>query len=346
MAHQLPNPDISRYSPISPEIVTLAYIGSAKQGMSLATLQGRLKKLVSPSDVDAVVCSFLQRGEATLEKTVSLTSKGKDAAKKALRRDAGETWEVIKARRLPLIAVGLDPDDAETRRKFAKFDALKAAAIAVAFGLPKETMASPKAVGGELVWRLLRSGLPEVVGKGPFPVIEKPAIVERVLLSGLAGVRARAFPEAMSALAAAAVGVEKFDAGALRERLIQIGVERATSGTSGRRTDDLVPSKAKPVANVNFAARVREIADSLTTPPFQGRVAIAQVYDAYGKVHPDAGSLASFKERLVQSAKTRDIGLARRDLPERMSWDLRERSEARWDSYEVHFVITDWKSST
>jgi hypothetical protein len=85
------------------------------------------------------------------------------------------------------------------------------------------------------------------------------------------------------------------------------------------------------------------VAEELTTPPFQGRVAIAQVYDTYGRIHPDAGSLQSFKARLVEAAKARTLVLGRLDMPEGMSRELRERSETSWGSDEVHFVITAWK---
>ena len=88
-----------------------------------------------------------------------------------------------------------------------------------------------------------------------------------------------------------------------------------------------------------FAQRVLAVASKLKTGAFQDRVAIAQVYDAYGYPYPDAGSLASFKARLVEAAKNHELNLGRLDLPERISRDLRERSTAIWGMDEVHFVI-------
>jgi len=88
-----------------------------------------------------------------------------------------------------------------------------------------------------------------------------------------------------------------------------------------------------------FAKRVMKIAKTLHTQPFADRVAIAQVYDAYGIPYPDAGSLKSFKERLVNAAKRRELNLGRLDLPERMESELRERSVTTWGYEEVHFVI-------
>ena len=128
-----------------------------------------------------------------------------------------------------------------------------------------------------------------------------------------------------------AVGLPRCDASGLRKQLIRIGLKREST-----------PAEL-PLQPDGFAARVKEVAKSLSTPPFQGRVAIAQIYDAYGRVHADAGSLASFKERLVAAAKERELRLGRLDLPERMDRDLRLRSEVFWGTDTVHFVITELK---
>jgi hypothetical protein len=238
------------------------------------------------------------------------------------------------------LALGLNPDDGETLRKFASADAQKAATIAVSYGLPKEIMASKPGVCAELVWRTLKARLSEVVGNGPFPPIQKLGTVERIVLAGLANIRARGVTEAMDGVAAAAIGLQKCDIDTFRRRLIVLAVEQS----SGQRAPAELRSSAPPAPAVdNFAARVKQVAEKLTTPPFQGRVAIAQVYDAYGRIHPDAGSLQSFKARLVEAAKARMLVLGRLDMPEGMPRDLRERSETPWDSDEVHFVITAWK---
>jgi len=89
----------------------------------------------------------------------------------------------------------------------------------------------------------------------------------------------------------------------------------------------------------SFADRVKDVAYKLETPPFPTRVAISQVYDAYGRKYPDAGTLASFKERLVQAGKAREINLGRLDMPEGLPSDVRNRSAAPWGDDEVHFVL-------
>lgn len=343
MALTLPKSDLARFSPIAPELLTRSYLSCQRQGLSLALLQKRLQKFSSAATVDAAVASLIELGEVSLDGRVTLTPKGTKTAIDQLGSDASQKWQGLKDAtkkwealcklRFPLLALGLDPDQADTRRRYTKAEAMKAAAIAVAFGLPKDAMVSLRAATSELVWQLIRGALPDVVGKGPFPFIEEPGLVERTLLSGFAGVKAKSMPQAMDGVAARALGVDKIDADTLRTRLVQIGVSQHPAGTR----------PAASNGSASFAARVRGVAKTLSTPPFKGRVAIAQVYDAYGRVHPDAGSLASFKERLVGAAKARELDLSRLDLPERMSTELRQRSETPWDTDQVHFVVVEWQ---
>jgi hypothetical protein len=321
-------PDVARFSPISLEDVTLAYLGVARRPVSAATLKARLRPFTEPAAVETALATLVGDGKVITEKTVVLTRTGKDAAKRVLGRDVATTWERLYKHRFPLLVLGLDPDHSGIRLKFAKTDALTSAAIAVAFDLGTEYIANKTAVCGELVWRLLRSVLSEVIGKGPFPQIDKLGTVECVLLAGFAKTRAHTINDVVGGLRALAVGLPKCDATGLRKQLIRIGLQRGSK-----------PGKPPDI----FAVRVKEVAKSLSTPPFQGRVAIAQVYDAYGRVHHDAGSLASFKERLVAAAKGHEIELGRLDLPERMDRDLRLRSEASWGADSVHFVITEWR---
>jgi hypothetical protein len=322
-------PDMARFSPIHLEALTLGYLGTTRRAISATTLKTRLRPFADPAAVEDTLGTLITSGNATTEKTLLLSKAGKDAAKGVLGRDVNATWESVCNHRFPLLTLGLDPDNSDVRHKFARADALTPAAIAIAFGLDTHDITNKTSVCGELVWRIIRSALYDVVGKGPFPSIDKLGIVERVLLAGLAKTRGNAINEAVGGIRALAVGLPKCDARGLRKQLIRIGLQRG-----------LKPAKVSHEPD-GFAARVRNIAKSLSTPPFHGRVAIAQVYDAYGRVHADAGSLASFKERLVAVAKERELQLGRLDLPERMNQDLRLRSEVHWGTDTVHFVITE-----
>ena len=330
-------PDVSGFSPIPPEKVVQAYLACSKQQVSAAQVQKNLRALLSSAEVDGSVSILVERGEAILEqKSVCLTPSGKASALRA--PNSKKEWGTVRSNLLPLITLGLDPNNSGIRQKFTKPDAIAAAVIVIAFSLPKEIMASAKMVQSEIVWRILRGALPDMVGKGPFPAIEKPGTVERTLLAGLAGRRAKTITEAFSALAAHAAGAEKTGIDALRERLVRVGLAQSERSATQNMPDVLAAN-----GKGGFAGKVNGVATKLSTPPFHGRVAIAQVYDAYGKFYPDAGSLEKFKERLVEAARKREIQLGRLDLPERMGRDLRERSETRWDRDDVHFVITNWK---
>ena len=226
--NELPRPDTSRFSQISPELLVLSYLLGSKRAISLGTLKTRLKAFVSPQIIEEAVSALVAGHQAIPKKSIELTREGKDAVEKALGRDAGQGWEEIWHRRLPLLALGLDHDDGETLRKFASADAQKAATIAVSYGLPKEIMASKPGVCAELVWRTLKARLSEVVGNGPFPPIQKLGTVERIVLAGLANIRARSVTEAVDGVAAAAVGLQKCDVDTFRRRLIVLVVEQSS----------------------------------------------------------------------------------------------------------------------
>jgi hypothetical protein len=297
--------------------------------MDVKSLQSNLKACISPNSLDRAVKHLLAKGDASLQGgKLKLTESGRAVARAILGNDVSKPWPHIRDRRLPVLALGLDPDDTATQRKLTNPKTLKAAIIAVAFGTPKDAALMPDRVRSELVWRVLRGAVPELIGRGPFPTITKSNPVDCSILAGLAGVSAKRIDQVLAALAARAVGASRTDLDALRKRLVQLALSQA------------VPVAAVQEGVQGFGERVRAVARTLSTPPFRGRVAIAQVYDAYGRQHPDAGSLASFKERLVMAAKARQLDLTRLDLPEHMDSDLRERSHTVWDSSTVHFIVT------
>ena len=76
MMKDLPRPDISRFSPISPEVVTLDYLGLARRALSPSTLKSRLSAFVNPGLVDVAIASLVADGQATVEKTITLTKIG------------------------------------------------------------------------------------------------------------------------------------------------------------------------------------------------------------------------------------------------------------------------------
>jgi hypothetical protein len=142
MSNDLPRPDISRFSPILPETVILAYLGLAKRALSPSTLKSRLRVFVEPAVVEKALADLIADGKASAEGSVVLTKFGGEHSKSILGRDVGQDWEKIWRRRLPLLALGLDPDHTDTRLQFARTDSLICAAIAVSFALSTKNVTS------------------------------------------------------------------------------------------------------------------------------------------------------------------------------------------------------------
>ncbi|MDQ0503778.1 hypothetical protein [Xanthobacter agilis] len=364
MSHPaFPRADLSRFAPLAAGDLLLAYLGGQKTAPTLKALADKLKDLLGAEPIVAAASELAERGLATLEAKpkgrsrtqpnpadakVVLTDAGRDAASALLGSGPKLTWPKVMTQRLLPLCLGLDPNGASTR--LAKPKERQAAIIATAFGLPKETIGL-NAVCEELVWRTLKAGLGPLLGTSRMPIIKTLGITEWVILAGLGGlpehrpVREKDKTEVLNALTGAAVGLPEADDKAAVFRVLRLSLARAGGmGAASPHPTPTPPPAATPTVNgadgAGFAERVRQVAAALTTPPFQGRVAIAQVYDAYGREHPDAGSLQSFKARLIAAAYANLLELGRLDMPERMDRDLRLRSEAAWGRDCVHFVIT------
>lgn len=326
----LSKPDLACFSRIDSGAAVAMLIATIKEPVSSKQLDKRLKSLFPEAGRRTSAIEIAEQQKLVTQESGHVGKTDKGVA--LLGRDAARDTEALRTFRLPALACGLDPDDAHVRKAMSgrtAADALRAATIGVAYGLPAHMHMSLKEVASEIVWRTLRSAMPDIMRNAKTPVIEKSNAVDRAIVAGLAGAKSGNIKAALASLAAGAVGARSTEIGDLRKRLIEIALQ-------GK------PAAASPTAN-HFVARVRAVAANLTTPSFPGRVAIAQVYDAYGRDYGDAGSLDSFKHRLVEAAKARELDLSRLDSPARMSAELRLRSQTAWGSDEVHLIVTDWK---
>jgi hypothetical protein len=232
----LPEPSLENFSALAPEWIVLARLFGAK-GLSMASngLRQELSVLLAPDELDAAFHGLTERGDISGGDSVKITRQGAYAAKGMLGSEDVETWPQTLSRRLPLLTLGLRPSNPETVRKFGQAEHLKPAIIAVAYGLPARAMTNTKVLCSELVWRLLRNGLPRIIGNGPFPDIDSFGPVERTLLAGLAGVRSETQFEIVTALAAKVLALRNPSVAEMRDRLIRIGVERSVAGHRARR---------------------------------------------------------------------------------------------------------------
>ena len=325
-----PQVSVAAFGSIPPAHFVAVYVLKAKRPPTRAQLEAFALKFMDREQVEDAVQQLMHAGalaEGEGER-LELTEVGAKATEEALGKDAKESRERLLERRFPIVALGLDPDDAEVRRRLGESANLVGAIVAVGFGLGSSQALSVKATTSELVWRCLRDHMPDIVGPGPFPAIDDPGVVGTTILAGLAGAPSPGanLGTVLKQLAATVIGAPSPQIEALRERLTTLALARATSAGS----DD-------------FVQRVRAVARGLHTPPFEGRVAIAQVFDAYAEQHDDAGSLEDFKERLVSAARARQLDLSSLDLPEYMTAELRERSATSWGEEHMHFVVSEWK---
>jgi hypothetical protein len=324
---RLPSIDASRFGKIEPSEVVGCCLASGTAPETRAKLNRRLKALLNAGAVREALESLNARSLLRDPTTnPRLTSEGSRHFKKLLGADQKQAWAVILGQRLVAKTLGLNPDDSAHRRRVADARGLPAFVVAVGLGLPKE-LTSAAAVRSELIWRILRARLADIVGHGPFPLVEELDRHSRAVLLSFAGLHSGNVQQAMAVLAARCVGLDKANAEELKMALVR----------------QALGSRPVDRSRLTFAQNVLDIAGQLATPPFDGRVAISQVYDAYGKRHADAGSLPDFKRRLVDAARKRELSLQRVDMPELIAPDVRERSQTQWDSDVVHLVVVEWR---
>jgi hypothetical protein len=101
----------------------------------------------------------------------------------------------------------------------------------------------------------------------------------------------------------------------------------------------LAADSAANVGLAAFAQRVQQVASGLATPPLTDAVSIAQVYDAYGGQHADAGGLEAFKERLLAASTRGLLELRTLDEPRVLDNETRVRSELQGRNRRYHLIL-------
>ncbi len=333
-------PRFNRFQPIDPVEFVAVYLAKARGAVALTTTANSLSPYLDKAALGRCLAMLKGRGEITRED--GQLRMGPEAVRSIharLGKDEAEPWNKLLDGRFILMALGMDPDDRLARIRKGRSDQLRAMVIAVGYGLklPPEKLTATS-VRAEMVTRILRMHMPDIVGQEPLPIEGKATALERVLLGGFVGIRARNITEAWAALAAAAAGLEDKSIEALRKGLVHSALTRG--GAQGPDEHEAAPEDG---ALTRFAERVLEVARQVAEDDhrFAGRVAIAAVYDIYGRSHPDAGRIAEFKTRLVEAARRRELSLERLDLPELLTEDERARSAAPWDDDHRHLIVTE-----
>ncbi|NJM34114.1 MAG: hypothetical protein HC850_04685, partial [Rhodomicrobium sp.] len=127
--------------------------------------------------------------------------------------------------------------------------------------------------------------------------------------------------------------------GGIAEALVRAGLARSPARVQPAHKPEI---RVEKLDLPPFAASVRDLARTLQTHPFAGRVAIAQVYDA-GIVRGLAfGTLDEFKSRIAEAGRAGLLDLERYDVAGPMDNALRERSRTPFGRDERHFIVNEW----
>jgi hypothetical protein len=98
------------------------------------------------------------------------------------------------------------------------------------------------------------------------------------------------------------------------------------------------PDAGSDAGLIAFSERVKQLASATATPPFSHKVAVSQLYDAYGRKFSDAGGLDDFKTRLLAAHNASLIDLLPLDDPKSLDPQTRARSEIKTERRDLHFV--------
>jgi hypothetical protein len=343
----LPVAKVGNLAVVEAGLPPLALLGVSGEGvLARAEIEETLAPLYSRPDMLAgAFDTLVQNGALTISRAgqCQISPAGRAEAEARLGLLTSRGWSDIRTRLLPGIALGLDMRVQKVRAYLARKENLETAALARLFdiqGVGK--MPSRAGLRFALLRAFLLARMPEC----------EPALTEitmhntsrdaisRAILLGAAGLKRGTLRNAETALLRKALSMDGDTRGdvsdalvraALANGMVHIPKQPATIDLrSGR--DDLA----------DFGGTVRELAKTLQTAPFTGRVAIAQVYDAGIMRGLEFGSLEEFKERVAAAGRAGLLDLERYDIAGPMDSVLRDRSRTAFGRDERHFIVNEW----
>ncbi|MEJ2117340.1 MAG: hypothetical protein P8Y36_05310 [Alphaproteobacteria bacterium] len=264
-------------------------------------------------------------------------------------------WTDIALPRLAALTLGIDAQAPSAQKYLARKGNLECAALARLYGISEAgEMPSRADVHAALLREFVTSRLPEC--ESAFMEISMRTTsrdtVGRAVLLGAAGLQRGTFREAETALLRRAFGIGPEMGGSIAEALIRSGIDRhalrrpapviSLLGREHECEPPITRGRAENPELEAFATLVRDLARTLRTDPFAGRVAIAQVYDA-GTAHDyDFGTLDAFKSKVAEAGRAGLLDLERYDIAGPMDDALRDRSRTTFGRDERHFIVNEW----
>jgi hypothetical protein len=166
--------------------------------------------------------------------------------------------------------------------------------------------------------------------------------VGRAVMLGAAGLNRGTHRDAETALLRKALGLHAEAGGSIADALIRTALAKGAQRGAIQAAKEARRDGKDRAGLAAFAASVRDLARTLRTDPFAGRVAIAQVYDAGLARGTDFGTLDAFKARVAEAGRAGLLDLERYDIAGPMDASLRDRSRTAFGRDERHFIVNEW----
>lgn len=318
---------------------------SGEDGMVRGDAEAVLESLYPDLAAVSGAIGRLLSDRSVLEKAGALViaSEGRAKAEAQLGPLAGRSWSDVTSRLLPGLALGLDMRIQKARAYLARKDNLESAALARLFDV-KGVGRMPSRAG--LRFALLRAFLlarmPEcepAISEITMQNTSRDAI-SRAILLGAAGLKRGTLRDAETALLRQGLAMDSETKGIVADSLVRASLAKGAAQMPKAATHVALRSDKDDLAD--FAAIVRDLAKTLHTAPFAGRVAIAQVYDAGIMRGLEFSSLEDFKERVAAACRAGLLDLERYDIAGPMDSVLRDRSRTAFGRDERHFIVNEW----
>jgi hypothetical protein len=290
--------------------------------------------------LEAAIKASAQSVETLRGGKLRLTDSGLAKCEDALGKLAGRSWAELQMRALVGLALGLEPKASATSTYLARRDNVESAALGLLYAATEPGATPTRAeTRFALLRRLILARMPEcepALMETPMQNASRDVIGRAVML-GAAGMTQGTMRDAEKALLQKALGLTSDS----REELVEALI-RASLGRNTPRLPLRIRIESAAQELTGFAKTVRELAKTLRTAPFEGRVAIAQVYDAGIASGLDFGALDDFKSRVTAACRAGMLDLERYDIAGPMDSTLRERSRTAFGRDERHFIVNEW----
>ncbi len=334
-----PTADLGRLTPLTVDALVLAYF-AASGVRSGASARQALGRYATSEAVDTALRQLIDAQRLESRRALwALSPLGWDAPTAQAIVKSSSDWAGTRRTILPMAALGLPLHPASVRH-FRRGENLRAAALTVLYRLPlNPEKTGPSQVRESLLVRSLTACFPGL-RFAPVSGAERLDSFSTTVLRGLAQAPTAGRTEVLHHLLARVLGCDDLSLDRVRHAVVTAAL-RPDPQTADLEPERQAPRRPNPVdaPTGEFARRVQSLVETESTPPFSDRLAIGALHDVYRQTYPtDAGSLATFKARLLDAHRRRWLSLRRLDYIDAIDVDLRQRSEIEADGRQFHFV--------